>query len=173
MIVGDFTMAKFWRRSDTPPGWDSLIASVEMSYMRGAWHGKNLNSALKGVDAETARRAVPGRSKTIWQICLHCAYWCYRVRVKISGTGQGSFPRTGSDWLEQPAEATETQWKADRKLLREEYTRLLDTLVELRDKTIQPAVPNDELEYLVTGAAFHAIYHSSQVAQFRRLLREE
>ncbi|MCB2211430.1 DinB family protein [bacterium] len=166
-------MAKRWRHPTTPPGYDSLIASVEMSFMCGAWHGKNLNSAFKGVDAGTAHQAVPGRSKTIWQICLHCAYWCYRVRVKLSGTGQGSFPRKGSDWLEQPAEATETQWKADRELLRKEYTDLLDTLAGMRDGEIQPAVPDDELEYLVTGAAFHAIYHASQVAQFRLLLRKQ
>lgn len=158
-------------RSDTGPiGWDSLIATVEMAYHRGAWHGKNLRSALQGIDAATAHRQVPERSKTIWQIALHCAYWCYRVRVSISGQGNRSFPRKGSDWLEQPVTPDPALWKADLALIGTEYEQLLETLADMRDGKLEPVVGTDELEYLVSGAAFHAIYHASQITQFKLLL---
>ncbi len=165
-------MVKMWRDPKASVGWDSLIASIEMAYMRGAWHGKNLNSALKGIDAATAHRAVPGRTKTIWQITLHSAYWCYRVRVLLTGIGKRSFPRKGSDWLEQPEHPDPEQWKADVALVREEYVKLLDALVELREGRIKAIVPDDEVEYLISGTAFHAIYHASQISQFRLMLKD-
>ena len=158
------------KRGDGPIGWDSLIVMLEQSFERSAWHGKNLSSAIKGIDAVTAHRVPIGKKASLWQIVLHCAYWAYRGRMKLIGSSGRSFPRKGSDWIPNPDEATEEQWRKDIALLSDEFHQLLDLLVDFRDGRAIPAVDRDEVELVVNGVAFHAIYHASQISQFRILL---
>lgn len=153
--------------NDTVRAW---IAMLGIATVKPAWHGKNLASTLRGVDAATAHLVPPGKERTIWQITLHCAYWCYRVRMRISGQPGRRFPRRGSDWLSQPHVPDPQQWKADQVLVWEEYEKLIGFLEDVIAGRQQFALDAEDVERLVVGAALHAVHHGSQIMQFRRAL---
>jgi hypothetical protein len=96
-------------------------------YERKAWHGPNLRGSLRGVTAEEALwRPAPGRH-CIWELAVHCAYWKYAVRRKLTAVKRGAFPRKGSNWL-PPGDS----WEADLRLLREEHLALRDAVARQR-----------------------------------------
>src|SRR2546428_8378576 len=78
---------------------DLLFRILDDAYERKAWHGTNLRGSLRGVTAQEALwRPGPGRHN-IWELAVHCAYWKYTVRRRLTGEKRGSFPRRGSNWL--------------------------------------------------------------------------
>jgi uncharacterized damage-inducible protein DinB len=146
---------------------------IEEGYRRRAWHGPNLKGALRGVSAaEAARR--PGRGRhSIWEIALHCAYWKYVVRRRLLGAERGSFPREGSNWFALPAERSEGAWRRDKALLESAHRELLDALrsvprLRLAGKPRASKVSTGEI---LTGIAFHDIYHTGQIQLIKRMLR--
>ena len=63
---------------------DLLLRILDDAYERKAWHGTNLRGSLRGVTADEARwRPAPGRHN-IWELAVHCAYWKYTVRRKLT-----------------------------------------------------------------------------------------
>ena len=78
---------------------DLFLRMLDDAYQRKAWHGPNLRGSLRGVTADQALwRPAPGRH-SIGELAVHCAYWKYAVRRRLTGLKRGTFPRKGSNWL--------------------------------------------------------------------------
>lgn len=91
-----------------------LLRCIDEAFDRKSWHGTNLRGSIRGLTAtEASWRAQPER-KNVHEIVLHCAYWKYTVRRRLTGEKRGSFPLKGANWFERPCNGRidERQWKA-------------------------------------------------------------
>jgi len=137
---------------------DLLLRILDDAYERKAWHGPNLRGSLRGVTAEEALwRPAPGRH-SIWELAVHCAYWKYTVRRKLTGVKRGAFPRKGSNWL-PPGDS----WEADLRLLRDEHRALRDAVARASAQQLA------KYERLIYGVAAHDTYHTGQIQLIKRL----
>ena len=143
---------------------DLLLDGIDEGYLRKAWHGPTLRGALRGVTAEQASwHPAPGRH-SIWELTVHCAYWKYAVRRKLTGQRRGSFPREGSNWF-APSSYDEKSWRADLQLLADEHRALRRAVKELPAPRVKRAVR------LIRGIAYHDVYHAGQIQLLKRLQR--
>jgi uncharacterized damage-inducible protein DinB len=137
---------------------DLLLRILDNAYDRKAWHGPNLRGSLRGVTAEQALwRPAPGRH-SIWELAVHCAYWKYAVRRRLTGVKRGAFPRKGSNWL-PPGES----WEQDLRLLRDEHRALREAVSRASAQQLA------KYERLVYGVAAHDTYHTGQIQLIKRL----
>ena len=144
---------------------DLLLDGLEEGYFRKAWHGPTLRGALRGVGAkEAAWRPAPGRH-SIWDLVIHCAYWKYTVRRKLTGGKRATFARAGSTWF-VPPEPTERAWKADLQLLAGEHLALREAVASLPKSRLERSVR------IIRGAAYHDVYHAGQIRLLRRLFSD-
>ncbi len=87
------------RQQRTGPSIGVLVHLLDEAFDRKAWHGPNLWGSVRGLSAEEAAwRPSPGRH-SIQELALHCAYWKYAVRRKLTGEKRGSFPLKGSNFF--------------------------------------------------------------------------
>jgi len=137
---------------------DLLLKILDEAYGRKAWHGTNLRGSLRGVPPETADwRPAPGRHN-IRELTVHCAYWKYTVRRRLTGGKRGSFARKGSNWL-PPSES----WKDDMRLLGAEHRALRSAIASASQEQLA------KYERLIYGVAAHDAYHTGQIQLIKRL----
>jgi hypothetical protein len=144
-----------------------IMTLLAEGYKRSAWHGPNLQQALKGVSAKQAAwRPAPGRHN-IWELALHAAYWKYAVRRRLEGGKRGSFVLKGSNFFTRPekGKATEAAWRADLALLEKEHRALEQSV-----RRYMKAGPSSKILRSLYGVAFHDIYHAGQIRLLRRLM---
>ena len=157
-----------------PPGprIAKLLRLIDQGYDKKSWHGTNLRGSLRGVAAEEAAwRPGPGRHN-VWELAVHAAYWKYTVLRRIRGGERGSFPLKGSNWFPRPeADAGENAWKADLALLARMHRELRQAVEELPESALDHIPPGSKtrLEDLISGVAFHDIYHAGQIQLVKRL----
>jgi hypothetical protein len=144
-----------------PRSW-ILLNALDCAFDKQSWHGANLMSAIRGVDAKTAARRVRGR-KTIWEQLLHTAYWKHRAHRRIAGTV--AFPRPGKDWPPMPEIRDAKQWKADIEMVRETHQWYRDAVAKLNADWL-----DEKGIWLIQGAAAHDLYHAGQIKLLRRML---
>lgn len=146
-----------------------LLRSLELAFDKRAWHGTTLLGSLRGLDAESASwKPGPGRH-SIHDLVVHCAYWKYVVRRRLTGGRRGSFYRSGSNFFPTSPE----QWKGDVSALKREHLELLQavralTLVQL---DVTPPGSTFNVRDTVLGAASHDLYHAGQIQLLKRLRR--
>lgn len=137
---------------------DLLLRMLDDAYVKKAWHGTNLRGSLRGVTAgEALWRPADGRHN-IWELAVHCAYWKYAVRRRLTGEKRSAFPRKGSNWL-----PTGKSWKDDLRLLREEHHKLRDAIEEAKPAQLK------RYERLIYGVAAHDAYHTGQIQLIKKL----
>jgi len=147
-----------------------LLALLDEAYERPAWHGPNLRGALRGLDAAAAAWRPAGGENSIWRIALHCAYWKYAVRRRLTGQGRrGSFARKGSNWFPLPVPADAAAWKADLELLDAEHRALRSTVAALPADRLGERRGTHTVARLAYGIAAHDLYHAGQVRLLIRL----
>ena len=139
-----------------------LLQNIDYAFDKPGWHGPNLASSIRGVDARRAAESIDGR-RSIWQQALHAAYWKQRVINLLIGTQP--FPRGGSDWPRLPEEQNEGNWKADVKLLYEIHAKLRKAIAR-----IDPRRLSEKTTRLILGAAAHDLYHTGQIRLLRRMM---
>lgn len=139
-----------------------LLQNLDCAFDKTAWHGPNLASSIRGVDARRAAESLEGRM-SIWQQVLHAAYWKQRVINLLIGTQP--FPRKGSNWPLLPKVSTEKTWKADVKLLHDIHANLRAAITQ-----IDPTRLDEKTTRLILGAAAHDLYHTGQIRLLRRML---
>ncbi|HUM01876.1 MAG TPA: DinB family protein [Thermoanaerobaculia bacterium] len=148
-----------------------LLHLLDEAFDRKAWHGPNLLGSVRRLSPdEAARRPASGRH-SVQELVVHCAYWKYAVRRKLTGEGRGSFPLKGSNWFAREGRAALAAWPADRKLLREEHRKLraaVETFPASRLSARAPGVSNS-FRRLIAGAAAHDVYHAGQIRLILRL----
>ncbi|MGC4055422.1 MAG: DinB family protein [Paludibaculum sp.] len=139
-----------------------LLDAIDEAFDRKSWHGPNLRGALRGVTAQQAFwRPAPGRH-SIWELTLHCAYWIYVGRRRLTGDKRGSFPLKGSNFFPVPEEPTEAAWKLANQLL-------VDQHQDWRAAVSQLKTVDGKKIHLIRGVAAHDLYHAGQIQLLKRL----
>ena len=154
------------------------LSIIDSAYDRQSWHGTNLRGSLRGVSAaDLVRRPKPG-AHNIWELVVHCAYWKYVVRRRLTGGKRGSFPLTGSNFFERPVRGASRadltrQWKADLALLDDMHDQLREVVAALPVSKLRKAgsARNPTAMWLVQGIAAHDLYHAGQIQLIKRLTR--
>lgn len=150
-----------------------LFAQIDQAYEKEAWHGRNLRGSIRGVSSgQAAWRPGPGRHN-IWEIVVHAAYWKYAVRRRLLGEKRGSFPLKGSNWFKRPLTRTAKGWREDVALLDHCHRRLREAVGELGQKDLlrTPAGSKFTNRSMLSGIAFHDVYHAGQIQLLKRLMR--
>ena len=148
-----------------------LLQLLDQAYDRKAWHGPNLSGSLRRISAALAAWR-PGRSRRcIAEIAVHCAYWKYAARRRLTGGKRGSFALKGSNWFALPEPLDESTWRHYLKLLDSTHRELRATVAGLPPKELL-IVPNGSRVTnlaLIEGIAAHDLYHAGQVQLLKRL----
>ncbi len=149
-----------------------LLHQLDTAFDTKAWHGPTLKGVLRGIDERLGSwRPAPERH-TIWELMIHCAYWKYTVRRRITGEKRGAFAVTGSNWFERPD--GEADWKVEGRLLNETHRSLRDAVERLGASKLD-AVPfgsTHTFAQLIAGVAAHDVYHAGQIQLIKRLASE-
>jgi hypothetical protein len=149
---------------------------IDEGFDARAWHGTPLRGAVRGVTAVTAAwRPAPARHN-IWEIVVHCAYWKYAVRRRLTGEKRGSFLLKGSNWFARPTpgdEAADAAWKRDVALLVEEHRLLRQAVAALRPSGLHRVSRGSRYTpvALAQGIAAHDLYHAGQIQILKRLAK--
>lgn len=150
-----------------------LLHLLDEGYKKKAWHGPNLRGSIRGLTVKEAAKRPGPRRHNIWEIVVHCAYWKYAVRRRILGEKRGSFPLKGSNWFERPAKKTEDAWRADIALLEETHRALRDAIEGLSAKDLDKIPRGSKVSnrFVISGIAFHDVYHAGQIQLLKRLVK--
>lgn len=139
-----------------------LLDAIDEAFERKSWHGPNLRGALRGITAQQAVwRPAPGRH-SIWELTLHCAYWTYVGRRRLTGDKRGSFPLKGSNFFPVPEEPTDAAWKQAIGLLVAQHR-------DWRAAVAQLTSLDKHKIHLIRGVAAHDLYHAGQIQLLKRL----
>jgi len=142
-----------------------LLHALDRAFDHASWHGPNLRGALRGITpARAAWRPAKGRN-SIWELAVHCAYWKYTVRRKLTGEKRGSFPLEGSNWFRRDGSEGASQWKADLALLDEVHRTLREAVERFPAARWGKRADGSKHTYqdLVAGATAHDLYHAGQI----------
>jgi uncharacterized damage-inducible protein DinB len=150
-----------------------LLRVIDQAFDQMSWHGTNLRGSIRGLSAKQASwRAQPER-KNIQELVLHCAYWKYTVRRRLTGEKRGSFPLKGSNWFTRPigGQIDEGQWKADVGLLVEVHQSLRQAIADLKQFQLNRRTFGSKTTtlQLITGIAAHDLYHAGQIQTIKKL----
>ena len=146
-----------------------LLALLDEAFDRKAWHGPTLRGALRGVTAgEAAWRPAAGRH-SVWELAVHCAYWKYAVRRRITGEKRGSFPHPGSNWFPRPKNLGDAAWRADLDLLSEQHRLLRQAVAALPASALGASPAAERRTHMIRGIAAHDLYHAGQVSLLKRM----
>ena len=154
------------------PAIKELLGLVDEAYNRAAWHGPNLRGSVRGVTARQAAQR-PGRGRhNIWEIVVHAAYWKYVVRRRLAGEKRGSFVLAGSNWFVRPVDQSEAAWRADLAVLETEHRKLREFISTLPPEELDHSARGSRTSplRLITGNAFHDVYHAGQIQLLKKLL---
>lgn len=149
-----------------------LLHLLDEAFDRTAWHGPNLYGSLRTLSAEEAA-ARPGRGRhSIQELVLHCAYWKYAVRRKLTGEKRGSFPLKGSNFFPREGAAALAAWRGDLALLRREHEALRAAVAAFPARKLRARAPGSRHTFLrlLAGAAAHDLYHAGQIRLILRLV---
>lgn len=151
-----------------------LLGLLDEGFDRKAWHGPNLRGALRGLTAvQAAWRPAPGRHN-IWETAIHCAYWKYAVRRRLTGEKRGAFALKGSNWFERPVgRPSDAAWRDDVALLIAEHEKLRRSAEVFPARRLhrKPGGSRNSYLGLIRGIAAHDIYHAGQIQLLKRLQR--
>ena len=100
---------------------------------------------------------------------MHCAYWKYAVRRRITGGKRGSFPLKGSNWFALPAKLAAKQWREYLSLLNEQHAALREAVARAPWAQLLKA---RRLAAHVHGIALHDVYHAGQVRTLKTLYKQ-
>ena len=141
----------------------ALLHALDRAYDRASWHGPNLRGAIRGMSHASAAKR-PGRGRhSVWELVVHCAYWKYAVRRRLTGERRGSFPLEGSNWFRREARDGAERWKADVALLDDCHRSLREAVEALpAGRWGRRAKGRWTYQDLVAGAAAHDLYHAGQ-----------
>jgi len=143
----------------------TLLHALDHAFDKTSWHGPNLRGALRGLShVDAAWRPGKGRNSA-WELAVHCAYWKYAVRRRLTGEERGSFPLKGSNWFRREAKDGAARWRSDLALLDEIHRALRGAVERFPARRWRQRVKGSRWTHrdLVAGAAAHDLYHAGQI----------
>lgn len=156
------------------PEIDLLLRQLDQAFDARSWHGTNLRGSIRGLAlSEATYRPQPARHN-IWEIVVHCAYWKYTVRRRLTGEKRGSFALAGSNFFARPAGAArESDWRRDVALLEEVHASLRAEIAALVPGRLAARAAGSQVTNLdaVLGIVAHDLYHAGQIQLLKRLAR--
>ncbi|MEO8036558.1 MAG: DinB family protein, partial [Acidobacteriota bacterium] len=100
-----------------------ILRILDEAFDRNGWHGPTLRAALRGV-TPTQAAWKPGVDRhSVWELMLHCAYWKFVARRRLTGERGVPFPRSGRNDF-TPPEPHERAWRDDVAMLRGQHHAL-------------------------------------------------
>ncbi len=148
-----------------------LLRLIDESYEKKAWHGPNLKGSFRGLSSlEAAWRPQPGRHSIVENV-LHCAYWKYAVRRRLTGEKRGSFSLKGSNWFAISSPLSSSSWKEFTALLDREHRLMRQTIAEFPPAQLDGFPAGGKVSFLtqIYGVALHDVYHAGQIQLLKRL----
>ncbi len=159
------------RPKTTHPAIGVLLHLLDEAFDRPAWHGPNLWGAVRRLPPEEAAwRPAPGRH-SVQELVLHCAYWKYVARRRLTGGKRGSFALKGSNFFPREGAAALAAWPSDRKLLLDEHRKLRDVVASFPSARLPLRSKGKRQSNLrvIAGVAAHDLYHTGQIRLLLRL----
>lgn len=148
-----------------------LLGIVDESYDKPNFNEANLRGTLRRVTATQAAWRPPGARRTIAEIVVHCAYWKYAIRRRLTGGPMRGFPLKGSNWFAVPARLTKNQWDGYVRLLDDEHAKLRQAIGQV-DRSLDFGSPaGRKAARWVFGIAAHDAYHTGQIRLIRAMKR--
>lgn len=148
-----------------------LLHFLDEAFNKTAWHGPNLFGSIRRLSPEEAAwRPSPGRH-SVQEVVLHCAYWKYAVRRRLTGEKRGSFALKGSNFFPRAGPTALASWRADRELLALEHRKLREVVERLPASRLQLRSGQSRYTNLrqIAGIAAHDVYHTGQIRLLLRL----
>ena len=142
-----------------------LLFLYDQSFSGRAWHGPNLWGSLRGIGAAEAAWAPAEKRNSAWALVLHCAYWKWTVRRRLTGDDETAFPRTGANFPDLPSIRHEAEWRRDKALLQREHRALREVIAKLKPSALSKRAGNSRwtVRESVVGIASHDVYHAGQI----------
>ena len=151
-----------------------LLQMVEEAYRLPNWNETNLRSSLKRVSPAMAAWRPEYAKRSIADLVVHCAYWKYSLRRRLSGAKRGSFAFKGSNWFSTPARITQQQWSDYLSLLEDEHEQLCEAIRSAtRSLSKSTARPDGRwtLVQRIYWQAIHDGYHTGQINLLKAMYR--
>jgi len=151
-----------------------LLRLIDEAYNKKAWHGPQLRGTIRRVDATQAIFRPAPKRHNIAEIVIHCAYWKYAVRRRITGEKRGSFPLKGSNWFPVTGRMTDAEWNKIVRLLETEHEALRDTIEHASWSQLTKGPggsPTDPAAH-VHGIAMHDLYHAGQIQTLKAIQKK-
>ena len=151
-----------------------LLDTLDQAYNKTAWHGPNLRGSIRGLRASQAAWRPGAKRHNIAEITVHCAYWKYAVRRRLTGEKRGSFPLKGSNWFKLPAKLSEAEWKSYAALIDEQHAALREAIAALPARKLQAKSAGSKYTnaFLIEGITLHDVYHAGQVRMLKSLYKQ-
>ncbi|MGE5345793.1 MAG: DinB family protein [Acidithiobacillales bacterium] len=159
-------------REKTPdPSIGVLLHLLDEAFNKTGWHGPNLFGSVRRLSPEEASWRPSPERHSVQELVLHCAYWKYVVRRKLTGEKRGSFPLKGSNWFPRERPEALGAWSADRKLLFGEHRKLRAVVEGFPSRQLQkrPGKSRHTFLRLIAGIAAHDLYHTGQIRLLLKL----
>lgn len=159
------------REKKTDPSIAILLHVLDEAFDRKAWHGPNLFGSVRRLSSEEAAWRPSPRRHSVQELVLHCAYWKYAVRRRLTGEKRGSFPLKGSNLFPRDGAAALEAWAADRKLLLDEHRKLRAVVEAFSPSKLnaRAAGARQTVYRLIAGVAAHDVYHTGQIRLLLKL----
>lgn len=148
-----------------------LLRLIDESFNRAAWHGTNLRGSIRRVSVQQAGWRPAKRRHNIAEIVLHCAYWKYAVKRRITGGKRGSFLLKGSDWFVVAEDISAGEWKQYVSLLDDMHRALREAVADAPWSALTKGPGGDARTPAahVRGIAMHDLYHAGQIQTLKAL----
>lgn len=144
-----------------------VLRLIDEGYNRKSWHGTNLRGSIRGLPVAEAAWRVERHS--IADLVVHCAYWKYTVRRRLTGEKRGSFPLKGSNWFKLADPLTVAAWRECVALLEDQHAQLRAAVAELSPGQLDKVESGRSVSIgmLVRGVAMHDVYHAGQIQMIK------
>ncbi len=142
-----------------------LLGAIDDAFDGEGWHGPTLLGTIRGLSFEQICRPSAYEGITVWQVALHCAYWKWEVRRRVSEEDTDSFRRIPEDWPDLPEARSAADWEADLALLIEEHYLLREAVGLFPMEKLGRVEGGNRFPYrkYIYGAAAHDVYHTAQI----------
>jgi uncharacterized damage-inducible protein DinB len=148
-----------------------LLHVLDEAFDKTGWHGPNLFGSIRRLSPEEASWRPSPERHSVQELVLHCAYWKYAVRRKLTEDKRGSFPLKGSNFFPREGAVARALWASDLKLLKAEHEALRAAVTTFPAASLGDRAGSSRHTFLrlIAGIAAHDLYHTGQIRLLLKL----